>query len=226
MKNENSCTLLDRLPRGQQRDRRQERRQHHQQQADAVDADVVGDAERRQPGMALDELEVGRRGVEAAPRAPGSRRRRRARRRAPASARGRRGGRRRRPRAAASDAGDRQGGQCRPRQRSSRHGVTLSPQVIPQDHHDADEERHRIGAHRSGLQPAQHRAPAATTAPTPLTVPSIDRHRRRATGRPARSLDRLHDRGVVDLVHVVLVQQQPVEPGNSRAIAVGDARGA
>ena len=37
------------------------------EQADAVDADEVADAERRNPRVALDELEVGRRRVEAAP---------------------------------------------------------------------------------------------------------------------------------------------------------------
>ena len=59
--------LVHRLPRAEQRERRQEAGEHDQQQADAVDADEVADAERRNPGVALDELEVGRRRVEAAP---------------------------------------------------------------------------------------------------------------------------------------------------------------
>ena len=59
--------LVHRLPRAEQRDRREEPGQHEQQQADAVDADGVADAERRNPGVALDELEVGRRGVEPRP---------------------------------------------------------------------------------------------------------------------------------------------------------------
>ena len=59
--------LLHALPRREQRNRREEAGEHHQQQADAVDADVVVDAEGRDPRHPLDELEVGRRGVEARP---------------------------------------------------------------------------------------------------------------------------------------------------------------
>ena len=67
MKMQNALRLLvHRLPRAEQRERRQEAGQHEQQQADAVDADEVVDAERRNPGVALDELEVGGRRVEAA----------------------------------------------------------------------------------------------------------------------------------------------------------------
>ena len=47
--------------------RREESGEDEQQQADAVDADRVGDAERRNPGVALDELEVAGRRVEPAP---------------------------------------------------------------------------------------------------------------------------------------------------------------
>ena len=60
-------TAVDRLPRGQQRERGQESRQHDQEQADAVDADEVVDAERRDPGVALHELKIRRRGVEPRP---------------------------------------------------------------------------------------------------------------------------------------------------------------
>ena len=59
--------LVDRLPRAEQRERRQEACQNEQQQADAVDADEVLDAERRDPGVPLDELEVAGRRVELAP---------------------------------------------------------------------------------------------------------------------------------------------------------------
>jgi hypothetical protein len=48
-------------------ERRQEPGEHEQQQADAVDADQVLDAEGRNPGVALDELEVARHRIEAAP---------------------------------------------------------------------------------------------------------------------------------------------------------------
>ena len=59
--------LVHRFPRAEQRERRQKAGQHEQQQADAVDADEVADAERRNPGVALDELKVRRRRVEPAP---------------------------------------------------------------------------------------------------------------------------------------------------------------
>jgi hypothetical protein len=58
---------MNRLPRRQQRQRGQEAGQHNQEQADAVHPQVVRDAELRQPGPVLDELEVGVRGVEAPP---------------------------------------------------------------------------------------------------------------------------------------------------------------
>ena len=68
MKTENSFTFFS-MPShdDEQRDRRQEPGQHDQQQADAVDADVVVDAERGNPRHALDELELGGRGIEAQP---------------------------------------------------------------------------------------------------------------------------------------------------------------
>ena len=78
-----------------------------QQQADAVDADDVADAERRNPGVALDELEVGRRRVEARSTAAASRRTRAATRSARSCARTARSSssspRRRRAAAAPSD---------------------------------------------------------------------------------------------------------------------------
>ena len=73
--------LLDALPRRQQRDRRQEAGQHQQHQAEAVDADVVVDAELRNPAAALDELERrrGRRRIEPRPQHQRHRERQRAR---------------------------------------------------------------------------------------------------------------------------------------------------
>src|SRR5262245_33480478 len=38
--------------------------------------------------------------------------------------------------------------------------VASSPQVVPQNHDDANEERAGIGAHRAGLKPPQHRRAA------------------------------------------------------------------
>ena len=59
--------LVHRPPRPEQRQRREEAGEHDQEQADAVHADGVLDAERRDPVDALDHLEVGPRGVEPAP---------------------------------------------------------------------------------------------------------------------------------------------------------------
>src|SRR6185436_3637666 len=59
--------LVHRSPRAQERQRGEEPGEDEQQQADAVDADEVVDAERRNPRVALDELEVARGRVEAAP---------------------------------------------------------------------------------------------------------------------------------------------------------------
>ena len=59
--------LVNRLPRAEERERRQQPREDEQKQADAVDADEIRDAERRNPRVPLDELEVGGRCIEAAP---------------------------------------------------------------------------------------------------------------------------------------------------------------
>ncbi len=81
--------LVHRLPRAQQRQRRQEPGQHDEEQADAVDANQVLDAEHRHPGVGLDELVVGAGRIEAPPqhqrRRKGRERRRRGRRCAPAA---------------------------------------------------------------------------------------------------------------------------------------------
>jgi hypothetical protein len=50
--------LLDRLPRRQQRDRRQEPGEHDQPEADAVDPEAIVDAEGRNPRHLLDELKL------------------------------------------------------------------------------------------------------------------------------------------------------------------------
>ncbi len=58
---------LDRLPRTEERDRCQEGGQDDEEQADAVDPEVIGNAELGQPRVPLDELIVGARGVELRP---------------------------------------------------------------------------------------------------------------------------------------------------------------
>ena len=59
--------LVHRLPRREQRQRRQKAGQHDQEQADAVDADEVLDPEHRHPGVRLDELIVGTGGIKPPP---------------------------------------------------------------------------------------------------------------------------------------------------------------
>ena len=54
-----SFGLRRHVPRGEHADREQERGQHDQQQADAVDADLVARPERADPLVLLDELEAG-----------------------------------------------------------------------------------------------------------------------------------------------------------------------
>ena len=84
----------------------------------------------------------------------------------------------------------------------------------------------RIGAHRAGLQPAQHRAAPLTTVAAPFTAPSMT-----SASTPFQSprsrcgLDRLDDGRVVELVHVVLVQQQSIEPVQRSRDGVGRRRG-
>ena len=59
--------FVDRFPRPEQRERRQEGGEHQQQEADAVDADEIFDAERRNPGVALHELKLARSRIETRP---------------------------------------------------------------------------------------------------------------------------------------------------------------
>ncbi len=65
------------------------------------------------------------------------------------------------------------------------------------------------------------------TCPAPLTAPSMTPA---STTSPehavGRALDRLHDGRVVELVHVVLVQEQPVERRRARRHCVGRRRAA
>jgi hypothetical protein len=156
---------IDRAPRRQQRDRREKAGQHDQQQTDAVDAEVIVDAERRNPRISLHELELGRGTVETRPHEHGDRKRRnRNRERQPAN------------HAVASAVGvsDEQQGQRAgdgqqpgkrqehlnsqlPTPKSQLRELTdLSPQVKAQNDNDADEHRAGIRAHRAGLQTAQH----------------------------------------------------------------------
>ena len=59
--------LVHRLPRAEERQRRQETGQHDQKQADAVDADQVLNPEHRHPGVGLDKLVVGAGRIEPPP---------------------------------------------------------------------------------------------------------------------------------------------------------------
>ncbi len=83
-----------------------------------------------------------------------------------------------------------------------------------QDHDDAQKERTRIGAHRAGLDTAKdEREPSEQVADTvdgPVDAAGVH-----ALPEPlfGHDLHRLQDRGVVDLVDVVLVQQDAVQPG-------------
>ena len=58
---------IDRAPGREQRDRRQESGEHYQQEADAVDAHEIVDAELRNPRVPLDKLKIGRGRIEAHP---------------------------------------------------------------------------------------------------------------------------------------------------------------
>ena len=152
--------LLDALPRRQQRDRRQEAGQHEQHQAEAVDADVVLDAERGIHGSALDELE----------------RRRRRRRSKPAqstsvTANATSDTASATLRISASFAPSRllmsisrsapMIGARRWRAESASRSIALSPEVIGEDGDHAPNSRRRVGLDRPVLQQPQHGADAA-----------------------------------------------------------------
>ena len=70
-----------------------------------------------------------------------------------------------------------------------------------------EEQRRGVGPDRSGLQPAQHAARCRCTTVTDAVDGAVDQAGIDALPQPAgrEQLDRLHDRGVVDLVDVVLV---------------------
>ena len=88
-----------------------------------------------------------------------------------------------------------------------------APQVPAENQHRAEEQRRRVGADRAGLHAAQAALlPARTSAPTPLTVPSISPASTPFHSAPVdSSLIGWTIGGVVELVDVVLVEQQPVD---------------
>ena len=89
-----------------------------------------------------------------------------------------------------------------------------APQVVPEDQHDAEKQRHRVGADRSGLQPAQDSAdPADRLAHAVDRAVDEPARRRPSRARLRTDPDRLDDGGVVDLVHVVLVLEQRPQAG-------------
>ena len=146
--------LVHRFPRRQQRQRREEAGEHEQEQADAVHADVVLDAERRDPVVALDELEVGARRIEAAPEQQRRREhdaatRRSAVHRTTAS---------RRPSLFSMSSSSRAPASGRKTMvvSTSFSSVCLrSPQEVGEDHHRPDHQRRGVGANRPGLQQPQ-----------------------------------------------------------------------
>src|SRR5437867_10449927 len=98
--------------------------------------------------------------------------------------------------------------------------VDSAPQVVPQDQHDAENQRHRISTDRSGLYSAQLLARAGDDAAHEIDR-AVDAARVDDLPQPVLryDADRLHERRVVDLVHVVLVREQPVharKPGGDR----------
>src|SRR6185436_18624375 len=127
--------LVDRLPRGEQRQRRQHPRQHDQEEADAVDAEVVGDAELRQPLAVLDELVVGADRVERPPQVEGGgeREQRDAERDVAHQ--------RLALRVVAAAAGEQHQQRAGERQKNDRGEQHLSRQIPAEDYHNPQEER-------------------------------------------------------------------------------------
>ncbi len=89
----------------------------------------------------------------------------------------------------------------------------------------AEERRCRIGLDRTALEETEDRAQRATTCPAPLTAPSTRRASITAPQAVFRhDLHGLDDGDVVELVHVVLVEEQPVQPRERRGDAIGRRR--
>ena len=137
----------------EQRQRRQEAGEHEQQQADAVDADEVADAERRNPRVALDELEVGRRGLKRLQSSSVSANTSSDTTSAIVADQRRRSARRRRGRTAAG--GRRRSAARRATSESERHRISARGSSRESDT-TPREQRRGVGAHRPGLQPPQH----------------------------------------------------------------------
>src|SRR6185369_11451643 len=79
------------------------------------------------------------------------------------------------------------------------------PQVVSEDGDDPDKQRAGVGPHRTGLQPPQQRRAAVDDRRGAIHRAVDDLHVEAAPQTFLRGdFDRLHERGVVDLVHVVL----------------------
>src|SRR5690242_16667580 len=90
--------------------------------------------------------------------------------------------------------------------------VPSSPQVIAQDRDDAEEHRRRVHPHGSVLRAAQDLAHAADGFAHAVHS-AIDAAHVYALPQPflGHDANRGHHGGIVDLVDVVLVEQQPIE---------------
>src|SRR5262245_17289505 len=88
----------------------------------------------------------------------------------------------------------------------------LSPQVIPKNHDDAEKHRTGVRSDRPGLETAQHTRAisddGACAIDGAVDKTDIDTTPKGILRQRIRGID---DHGVVHLVHVVLVQQQPVK---------------
>ena len=203
----------------EQRERRQEAGQHEQQQADAVDADVV--ARCRTPESRRGARRTGSRPTPGRSGPEQQRRREHQQRHGQRDvADQRRSSLRRRSRRTAAASAPTSGSAMSEVRIGNVHQRRSPPQVVPEDRDHAEEQRRRVGADRAGLQPAQQRrsrrarpsADAVDGAVDHADVDALPQALARTT-----MLDRLDDGRVVELVDVVLVQQQRVQAGEARA---------
>ena len=222
--------LLDRPPRREQRDRRQEAGEDDQQQADAVDAD--GSSRCRTPGStrarstnwkSADAGSKPRPQQQRHARTPAARRRARSSGSSPSC------GRRRLRNEQQQQRADERQEDRRQRVRSGIRCTSSSADAgSSRDQHEHAEEqraRRRRAPSRSAASRSRPRAPPRTIAPVPFTAPSMHAGVDDLQSTCSEvTLDRLHDGRVVDLVHVVLVQQQPVQARELRAPTASAAR--
>src|SRR5829696_2712261 len=100
----------------------------------------------------------------------------------------------------------------------------VTPHVITEHSDHADEDRGGVNAHRAGLPTAQDGAARPDESPGAVHGP-VDEPRIHTLPQEAgrQALDRLDNHQVVCFVHVVLVQQQPVQWGRARGDGIGGA---